>query len=175
MAVTTSFPVLAVELDPGTVFIADRGGRLGIDLLTPALLDTISVSAEGCDARLEAQTLPPETVGAYWANREAAVIECTPEMGSVYDGRILFDGVIAGEPGEVAGVLSLNLAPRQHRVVSLPNAGVIDTVTYPLAAPEVTGKQKPLIFGSVESCPLLPVRLPPSSVLSDTALSLIHI
>ena len=169
MAVTKAFLVLAVELDTGSLFIADRSGMLGIDLLVPSLLDTLSVSADGCNANVEAQSLPPETVGAYWANREAAIIECTPDMGSVYDGRIVFDGVIASEPGEVSGVLSLSVAPKHYRVVSLPDAGVIDTTSYPLASSESVGKQKPLIFGSLDACPLLALRLPPASVLSATA------
>lgn len=169
MALSTAFPILAVELDSGTLFLADRRLTLGRDRLIPAVLSLGDISTEGCTFSLEAQALPPEVSGQYWTNREAALLEVTPDMGSVYDGRMLFDGVIAGEPGEVAGVLSLNLAPRHHRVVSLPAAGVIDSTTYPLASSEAVGKQKPLIFGALEACPLLPVRLPPSSVLSDTA------
>ena len=42
MTVSTGFFVLAVELDSGPVFLADRSGALGLDRLTGALLDRIT-------------------------------------------------------------------------------------------------------------------------------------
>ena len=169
MALSTAFPILAVELDSGTLFLADRRLTLGRDRLIPAVLSLGDISTEGCTSSLEAQALPPEVSGQYWTNREAALLEVTPDMGSVYDGKILFDGVVSSEPGEAAGVLSLTLAPRAHRVVSLPDAGVIDTASYPLASAEAAGQYKPLVFGELDACPLLAVRLPQASVLSATA------
>lgn len=96
MGLSTSFHVVAVELDSGTLFLSDRRSRRD-DQLIPALLSQSEVSSEGCAISIEA-ALPPEVAGQFWSNREAAIIECSPEMGSVHDGSILFDGVIASEP-----------------------------------------------------------------------------
>ena len=62
--------------------------------LTGALLGELTVTADGASATVEAEALPPECRGAWWANRDAAVLEVSPAMGSVYDGRIVFDGDI---------------------------------------------------------------------------------
>jgi hypothetical protein len=90
----------------------------------------------------------------------------------VYDGRTVFDGVIAAEPAEQAGALSLNLMPYRVKVVALPGYGVIDAAAYPSAPAASQGACKPLIFGAVEDCPLTPVALPESTTLSVAASAL---
>ena len=59
MALSTAFPILAVELDSGTLFLADRRLTLGRDRLIPAVLSLGDISTEGCTFSLEAQALPP--------------------------------------------------------------------------------------------------------------------
>lgn len=169
MGLNTSFHVLAVELDSGTLFLSDRRATLGDDRLIPALLSQGDVSSEGCALSLEAQALPPEVTGQFWTNREAAILECRPDMGSVYDGSILFDGVIASEPDSEAGVLNLRLIPPRRRVVNVPDDGLVTADRWPLAAASAMGQSLPMIFGTVEDCPLLPVRLPPATTLSTDA------
>lgn len=161
--------VLAIELDTGPIFLSDRPGTLGLDHLTPAILSAISASADGCTVDLEAQALPPETIGCYWSNRDAAVIEVDSTMGSVYDGRIVFDGVISAEPSEQAGVFNLSLASRQHRVITLPNAAPIDITTWPKASAEAVGQIPPTIFGKVDGCELLAVEQQTATTLTEAA------
>lgn len=58
MTVSSSFNVLAVELDTGTLFLSDRGGSLGRDELTPAVLSFGQASVGGASLTVEAQALP---------------------------------------------------------------------------------------------------------------------
>lgn len=175
VTVSTSFLVLAVELDSGTLFLAGRGGSLGRDELTPAVLSFGSADKDGASLTVEAQALPDyvhpsrNELRSYWTNRAAMLLECDAGMGSVYDGRPMFDGVIAAEPPEQDGVLSLNLIPYRAKIVQLPGYGVVDAATYPTAPADSQGAHKPLIFGTVDDCPLIPVALPESTTLSVAA------
>lgn len=183
MRANTSFLVLAVELDSGTLFLADRSGAVGTDALLPAVLSFGQASVGGAALTLEAQALPdyvyPSSpfatsgasgqAGEYWTNRAAMLLEVEPGAGSVYDGRTVFDGVFAAEPSEQAGVLTLNLIPHRNKVVTLPGYGVIDAAAYPSAPAASQGAHKPLVFGTVEDCPLIPVALPESTTLSVAA------
>lgn len=169
MAVNASLYVLAVELDSGTLFLSENRAQLGDDRLIPAILSLGSVESEGCSLSVEAQALPGEVAGQFWTNRQAAILECQPDAGSVYDGDIVFDGVVDSEPDLEAGVLSLRLIPPRRKVVDIPDYGLITADQWPLAGSSAMGKSLPMIFGTVEGCPLLPVQLPPVCALSADA------
>ena len=168
-AVCLSRHVLAIELDSGTLFLADAPGALGRDALLPAVTGWGAITAAGLEVLVWRDALPAETEGAWWTNREAAVIEVAPDAGSVYDGAILFDGVLAAEPSEEGGVLRLELIPPRRRVVAIPDYGIVAATDWPLASDAAMGRVKPLIVGTVEECPLLPVRLPAASRLAADA------
>lgn len=169
MAVTQNFLVLAVELDGGSLFFAATPELLGRDRLLPVVIEWGQIGADGTEIVIAAAGLPAEAQDAWWTNRAAAVLECAPGMGSVYDGAILADGVIGGEPEEEAGLLRLKLIPPRRRVVAIPDYGLITADAWPLAADSATGRAKPLIVGTVEECPLLPVRLPAATRLTRDA------
>jgi hypothetical protein len=164
-----AFAVLAVELDGGTLYLAGRRGALGSDILLPAVLALREVADAGVSVEIERQALPDWAPDQWWINREAAILECTPDMGSVYDGTIVFDGIVTAHPTESAGVLSVSLGPARVREVALPDTGIVEAGAWPLAADAAMGALKPLVIGSVESCPLLPVRLPAATALAVDA------
>lgn len=167
-AVSQAFPVLAIELDSGPVFLAGRRTTLGDDVLHSALLSLGDVSAGGFAVTLEQQALP-EYAGGWWINRQAMLLECTPDMESVYDGTPRFDGRIEAEPAEQGGVLSFAVAPYRKIVKTLPGLGLIDASAWPLASDAAMGAQKPMIFGTVEDCPLLAVQVQPATTLTEAA------
>lgn len=164
-----AFLVLAVELDTGLIILADAPRSCGLDVCLPAVLTWSSVSAEGAALDVEAQALPAETDDAWWINREAMILECTPDMGSIYDGRVVFDGIIAAQPDSAAGVLSLRIGPARRRVRQVPDYGLITATDWPLAADAAMGQAKPLIVGTVDGCPLLAVQVQPWTTLTEAA------
>lgn len=163
-----SFMVLAIELDSGPVFLAGQRATLGDDRLHPAVLSVGEVSTGGFSVELEQQALPDYADG-WWINRAAALIECTPDMESVYDGLIRFDGRIEAEPSEQAGVMSFAVAPYRKIVKTLPGLGLITATDWPLASDSAMGAVKPMIFGTVDDCPLLAVQVQPNTTLTDAA------
>lgn len=167
--VTRAFSVLAVELDSGTLFLAATPGLLGRDPLLPIVAEWGRIEADGTEIVIERAGLPAEAAAAWWTNRQAAVLEVAPDAGSVYDGAIRFDGVISAEPDDEGGLLRLRLIPPRRRVVALPDLGLITADLYPLAAAAAMGKPRPMVFGTVEDCPLLPVRLPAATRLAADA------
>lgn len=164
-----AFFVLAVELDTGLIILADAPRSCGPDVCLPAVLTWSSLSAEGAALDVEAQALPAETDDAWWINREAMILECTPDMGSIYDGRVVFDGIVAAQPDSVAGVLSLRIGPAKRRVRQVPDYGLITATDWPLAADAAMGQAKPLIVGTVDGCPLLAVQMQPWTTLTEAA------
>jgi hypothetical protein len=164
-----AFYVLAIELDGGTLFLSGRGGDLGSDALLAALLTLGDIGPGGGAAELERQALPDWATRQWWINREVAILECTPDMGSVYDGTIVFDGVVAAHPTESAGVLSVAFGVPRMREVALPDHGIVEAGAWPLASDAAMGMAKPAIIGTVEDCPLLAVALPPATRLARDA------
>lgn len=168
-AASTSFLALALELDAGPVFIATRQALFPGERVIPAVHQFGTVSKDGCSLKIEAQALPPEADGAWWTNREAMILEVTPDMDSCYDGAIRFDGVVETEPTEENGILAISLIPARRKIVATPSYGIIEAGEWPQAAASVMGKVKPQIFGTVEGCDLLPVQVPVATTLSAAA------
>lgn len=164
-----AFFVLAVELDTGLIILADAPRSCGLDVCLPAVLTWSSLSAEGAALDVEAQALPAETDDAWWINREAMILECTPDLGSIYDGRVVFDGIVETQPDSAAGVLSLRIGPAKRRVRQVPDYGLITATDWPLAADSAMGQPKPLIVGTVDGCPLLAVQVQPWTTLTEAA------
>ena len=160
-----SFFVAAVELDEGTLFLADRAVSLGSDEVVPAVMN---VATGGFD--VEWQALPEQFQAARWINREIAVLECVSGMGSVYDGAMVFDGIVSAEPEKTNGVLAIRLALPRARVALVPDFGMVDADRYPRASAAASGQTLPLVIGTVEDCPLLGVSIPAATTLSAPAL-----
>ena len=161
---SASFFVAAFELDEGTLFVSDGISSLGSDVIYP-IADAIN---QGGFA-IESEHLPEEFQGARWINREVAILECTPDMGSVYDGSILFDGIVGNEPDLTDGRLQINLAKPRERVAVVPDFGSVDADTYPKASAESSGQILPLVIGVVEDCPLMAVSETVKTTLSKAA------
>lgn len=170
MKVSTTIQVLAVELECGTLFLSAYGGAIGTDELTPATQAYHQFSSDGGSLTIEKQALPDYVADEFWTNREAALLEVEIDAGSVYDGRMVFDGVVAAEPNESNGVLTLSLIPKHRKILNLPAYGVVDAAAYPAAPAESLGLQKPLVFGVVDDCPLIPVKTPFVTGLSNAAM-----
>lgn len=161
--------ILAVELDAGTVFLADREIALGADRCHGAIVSVGEASVAGASLEIERQALPPWAQAEWWINREAMLLECDDTMQSVYDGRVIFDGIVAAQPEESVGVLTVVLGPRVRRVIPVPDFGLITRSEYPQAPDASVGVEKPLIFGTVEKCPLIPVAQPAMTRLANNA------
>ena len=164
MTSSEQFYVIAIELDSGVLFIANKAISLGSDQVLPAALQIGSVT-EQCGVQVERQALPDYTQQDFWINREAAVIEVSPNSGSVYNGEILLDGIIESEPSEQSGVLNLTLVERKKKLITLPDTGEITSTEFPNAPDDSLGEIKPLIFGTVEEAELIPVELQKSTSL----------
>lgn len=169
--VLVTFLVLAVELDGGLIALADRRITLGSDVCHPAMLSIGEIDAEGAGITLEKQALPAWAQGEWWINREAMVLECSAADETIYDGTVRFDGIIVAQPDEAAGIWSLSLAPPKRRVRMLPDYGIITATDWPLAADAAMGAQKPMVVGTVERCPLLPIQVQPWTTLAALALA----
>lgn len=169
--VLATFLVLAVELDGGLIALADRRITLGSDVCHPAVLSLGDVGAEGCAVTLEKRALPGWAQDAWWINREAMLLECSAADETIYDGMVRFDGIIDAQPIDAAGVWSFALAPPKRRVRMIPDYGIITATDWPLAADAAMGAQKPMVVGTVDRCPLLPVQVQPWTTLSAPALA----
>lgn len=174
-ATSASFYVLVVALDEGAICLADRAATIGPDQCVPAILQLDAVTDDansntGIGCQIERQALPDEFRASWWTNRAALVLEVDPASGSVYDGTILFDGIVDAEPSETNGILTIHFIPSRQRVVNIPAMGVISTATYPQADPSAVGQQMPMIIGTVDNCPLLPVKTVPTTTLGAAAL-----
>lgn len=163
-----SFQVLAIELDSGPVFLAGRSASLGDDVLHAAVLSIGQIDNGGFGVTIENQALPAYADG-WWINRAAMLLDVTPDMESVYDGLVRFDGRIDAEPSEQNGVLSFAVAPYRKIIKTLPGLGLIEASAWPLASDAAMGAQKPMIFGTVEDCPLLAVQVQPGTTLTEAA------
>ena len=169
MTAQQTFLVLAVSLDDGDLYISDRRTSLGTDTVIGAVMDFGAVSAGGVSFNVEKQAIPAPFEQSRWINRSAAIYECTDAMGRVTEGRLLFSGMVDGEPALSAGLYSVKLAANYKPAVELPGYGQITQTDYPLAPDASIGKFKPRIIGTVDECPLIPVQLQAWTVLRTTA------
>lgn len=167
-AASAAFFVAAIELDEGTLFLSDRIGDLGSDAITCAI-GNLAANAQGFN--IETSALPEQFANARWINRQIAILECVPGMGSVYDGSIVFDGIVAAEPSLENGLLAVSLSMPSRQLVIVPDYGIIEAGAWPLASAAAMGALKPQIFGTVELCPLLPVQVQPFTALAEPAAS----
>lgn len=159
--------ILAVELDTGPLFVGPATVMLGVDAVCGAMINEPAIAADGASLELIADALPEEAIGAWWVGRAAALVEVEASAGSVYDGRIVFDGQIAQQPHDTAGLWSVTLVPFAARVVEIPSAAPVDVATWPKASSDAMGMVPPVVVGTVDECPLLAVDEPLSTTLAD--------
>lgn len=149
---SASYLVARITLDEGFLFLSEIPGNLGSDEITSGVY---GLSREG--AEVEVSSLPRQFTDAHWAHRVITIFECTPEMASVLEGAVQFTGEILGEPQNKDGILSLAFGDPRTTIVNVPDFGVVDKQRFPTAPEESIGKDIPLIFGSVDICPLIPL------------------
>lgn len=147
---SASYIVAAISLDQGMLYLSEIPGNLGSDAVCSGVY---GLTRQGFS--VEVDTLPSEFSGVKWINRAVTLYECDPTMHGVIEGAKLFEGIVAQEPSLSDGVLTVTLGVASRRIVNLPDFGVIDRSRYPSAPEESLGKLIPLLFGTVDPCPLI--------------------
>lgn len=167
--VIESFRVAVIELDYGPLYLTDgRHLRMGGQELRPAVTSWGTLEHGQATLTLRAEALPRRAT--WWINRRCRVYRVTLDQARVEGGRLLLDGVIEQQPAETGGELSLPVSrPLFLQPQMVPGLGLIDAACYPRASDQAMGKVKPLVFGTVESCPLLPVEVQPTTTLTSAA------
>lgn len=149
---SASYIVAAVSLDQGMLYLSEIPGNLGSDTVCSGVYN---LSSQGFS--VEVTSLPDEFNNVQWINRTVVLYECDPAMHCVVEGTRLFEGIITLEPSLNDGVLTITLGVASRRIVNLPDFGVIDKTRYPSAPQDSLGRLIPLLFGTVEPCPLIPL------------------
>lgn len=151
----TSYRVAVIDLDGGPLYLTDgRHLRIGGRELLPAVQSWGTLERGQATLTLRAEGLPAGPV--WWINRRCRVYRITPGQPLVERGLLLLDGVIEQQPAAQRGALTLKVSrPLYLKPRTVPGLGIIDADSYPKASDQAMGKAKPLVYGTVERCPLL--------------------
>jgi hypothetical protein len=158
--------IVRVDLDSGPWHATDAQAFMSGGLeIRQAVLSFGQLNADRAELTISASAAPD----GWFANRRIRLWRVVrgdaPEAGE-----LLFDGVVEGQPGQQDGVLSLSASKAVYsRPKMVPSFGVITNSEFPQADDSAQGKDKPLIFGAVEECQLLPVQVGKYTTLRATA------
>jgi hypothetical protein len=159
--------LLEAELDDLTLLLSDAPRHIGTIEVLPAVEKWGAISTHQLKVIVNGEALP--NCPLRWLSRTVRVWRVVDGMLGVEDGDLLFEGVFEQEPSQVGSKLTLVLGPRRVTPRTIPNYGVIEAGEWPDAPAEAMGQAKPMIYGTVEECPLLPVAQPPFTTLADEA------
>lgn len=165
--ISKAFFVLVIELSAGQLRLTDCATDIPRALI--AVESFGEIAGNSASATLLADALSPAARREFWINRPAAIYECAPGEIALTSSRQVFRGLIAAEPADDDGRLSLQLTTPEQQEHLLPAVSPIDLTRYPQAPAESLGQLPPTIWGEVEAAPLLPISAQPFTTLAQTA------
>lgn len=165
--VSAAIFVLVIDLSVGQLRLTD--GPSAIPRAVIAVESFGEIAGNSASATLLADALSPAARREFWINRPVAIYEIEPGEIALTSSRQVFRGLIAAEPADDDGRLSLQLTTPEQLEHLLPAVSPIDLARYPQAPSESLGQIPPTIWGEVEAAPLLPVSAQPFTMLAQTA------